>query len=55
MHSAIGRLLGRRGCSIFIEGTVLAGGIRQPLVVISVLAVPYVDRQRCVHLCWRSA
>jgi hypothetical protein len=36
-------LLGRRSFSIFIEGTVLAGGISQPPAVISVLAVPYVD------------
>jgi hypothetical protein len=27
----------------------------QPPAVISALAVPYVDRQYCVHLCWRSA
>jgi hypothetical protein len=33
---------------------VLAVGIRQPPAVISALAVPYVDRQYCVHLCWRS-
>jgi hypothetical protein len=54
-HNAIGRLLGRRGWSIFIEDIVLAVGIRKPPAVIYVLDVPYIDCQHCVHLCWQSA
>jgi hypothetical protein len=49
------KVAGKKGKIYIYRRHSAGGGIRQPSAVISALVVPYVNRQYCVHLCWRSA